>query len=173
MTETTNTRRPLDASAWRDMGTSVHVRAAFTLRAVLDFRPLAISLVSAMIGHLAAADTAFRHEMVTAFGEAFNNIVIHGYKGRSDGVLEVVADFGTNEMTLTLIDTGNAVDFGSLTPPDLDSLPEGGMGVFMIHALVDEVVYADGSPNVLSLMKRTSSASPKEAESRDELRPHG
>lgn len=130
----------------------------FRLKASLEVRPLAIDLVSTLIGHVAFADTMFRHEMITAFGEAFNNIVIHGYRDRTDGILEVEADLGADQMTLRLIDTGNVVDFGGLSPPDLESMPERGMGVFMIHALVDEVVYRGGVPNVLSLTKRTSSA---------------
>jgi len=44
--------------------------------------------------------------------------------------------------------------------PDLDAVPEGGLGIFMINALVDEVVYESGTPNVLSLTKRTTAAEP-------------
>jgi len=147
-------------------------RMTFRLRASLDQRPLAIDLVSTLVGHVPSADRTFRHEIVTAFGEAFNNIVIHGYRDRTDGVLEVEAELRDDGMTLRLLDTGRAVDFGGLKPPDLDSMPENGMGVFMIHALVDEVVYRGGVPNVLSLTKRTS-ASTHESQARDELHPHG
>jgi serine/threonine-protein kinase RsbW len=149
-------------------------RVAFKFRASLDHRPLAIDLVSTLIDHLAGADRSFRHEMVTAFGEAFNNIVIHAYRDQDGGMLEVEVELGPDKMTLTLIDTGIAVDFGGLTPPDLDAMPERGMGVFMIHALVDEVVYRGGVPNVLSLTKRTpTSTSRQEGDGRDELHPHG
>jgi anti-sigma regulatory factor (Ser/Thr protein kinase) len=147
-------------------------RMMFRLKASLDQRPLAIDLVSTLVGHVRSADRAFRHEMVTAFGEAFNNIVIHGYRDRSDGTLEVEAELRADAMTLRLFDTGNAVDFAGVQPPDLESMPEGGMGVFMIHALVDEVVYRGGDPNVLSLTKRTSGTS-QENQARDELHPHG
>lgn len=145
----------------------------FRLRASLDHRPLAIDLVSTLVGHVCTADRMFRHEMITAFGEAFNNIVIHGYRDQVDGTLEVEAELKPDEMTLRLIDTGHACDFGGLHPPDLDSMPERGMGVFMIHALVDEVVYRGGAPNVLSLTKRTASAATNEGQTRDELHPHG
>ena len=94
--------------------------------------------------------------MITAFGEAFNNIVAHGYRDRSDGMLDVEADLGPDEITLNLIDNGVEVDFARVNPPDLDSMPEGGMGIFMIYALVDEVTYRGGKVNVLSLTKRTS-----------------
>lgn len=144
----------------------------FRLPASLQNRPLAIDLVSTLIRHVVAADRVFHHEMITAFGEAFNNIVIHGYKDRSDGVLEVEAELEAEEMVLRLSDTGHAFDFEALDPPDLTSMPEGGMGVFMIHALMDEVVYRRGSPNVLSLRKRTTRVTTNEAETRDELHPH-
>lgn len=134
-------------------------RMAFRLRASLEQRHLAIDLVSTIVGHVAEADRSFRHELITAFGEAFNNIVIHGYRDRSDGMLDVEAELSPEQITLRLIDTGHEVDFAGLRPPDLESLPEGGMGVFMIHALVDEVVYHGGTPNVLSLTKRTAVAS--------------
>lgn len=148
-------------------------RMSFQLRATLDHRLLAIDLVSTLVAHVRRADRTFRHEMITAFGEAFNNIVIHGYRDRSDGILEVEAELTPDQMTLRLKDSGHAVDFGGLRPPDLDSMPERGMGVFMIHALVDEVVYEGGVPNVLSLTKRTNGAAAKEGETRDELHPHG
>lgn len=147
-------------------------RVSLRLEASLEQRPLAIDLVSTLSSHVRTADRNFRHEMVTAFGEAFNNIVIHGYRDRSDGVLDIEAELSEEHMTLRLMDTGHAVDFGGLRPPDLDSMPERGMGVFMIHALVDEVLYRGGAPNVLSLTKRTSSTI-NEGETRDELRPHG
>ncbi len=153
--------------------TECYTRMTFRLRAALDQRPLAIDLVSAFASHVDSTDRMFRHEIVTAFGEAFNNIVIHGYRDRPDGVLDVEAELTPTEMTLRLIDTGHAVDFGGVIPPDLDSMPERGMGVYMIHALVDEVAYQGGDPNVLSLTKRTSSATTINQTSQDELRPHG
>lgn len=129
---------------------------ALRFPAALDYRPVAIALVSALVQQVERADRDFRNEMVTAFGEAFNNIVIHGYRGRADGTLEVEAEMTADRMVLRLIDTGHHVDFDDVEPPDLDSMPESGMGVFMIHALVDDVQYRGGPPNVLTLTKRTS-----------------
>jgi serine/threonine-protein kinase RsbW len=137
-------------------------RVALRFPAMLDYRPVAIALVSALIEQVERANQDFRNEMVTAFGEAFNNIVIHGYRDRPDGMLDIEAEMTDDGMTLRLIDTGKAVDFNGVKPPDLDSMPESGMGVFMIYALVDDVQYRGGSPNVLSLIKRT--ASDKEAQ---------
>ncbi len=129
--------------------------------ASLEYRVIAIELLSTLIGHVEGASREFRNEMVTAFGEAFNNIVIHGYRGRSDGMLDVEAEMHPDAFTVRLIDDGRQVDFGNVEPPDLTTMPESGMGVFMIYALVDEVVYRGGAPNVLSLMKRTCPGIPR------------
>lgn len=127
----------------------------FRVAARLENRLLAIDLVSTLVKHVETADDDFRDAITTAFGEAFNNVVLHGYEDRTDGVLDVEADLGASEMTLRLLDTGRSADLGSAPKLDLDELVEGGMGVFMIHQLMDEVRYSPGSPNVLSLTKRT------------------
>lgn len=139
---------------------NVVLRVTFRLQATLAHRSLAIDLVSTLVEHVTNADRAFRNAITTAFGEAFNNIVIHAYKGRSDGLLDVEAELGRDHMTLKLSDDGFHADLASVEAPDLDALPEGGLGIFMINALVDEVVYASGTPNVLSLTKRTTAAEP-------------
>lgn len=138
-------------------GAAHATRVVLRFPAVLGYRPVAIALVSALIQQVERADRDFLNEMVTAFGEAFNNIVIHGYRGRPDGMLEVEAEMTADRITLRLIDTGQGVDFDQVQPPDLDAMPESGMGVFMIHALVDDVQYRRGSPNLLTLVKTTHS----------------
>lgn len=129
---------------------------SFRLAASLTNRPLAIDLVTTLVKHVTTADQEFRDAVTTAFGEAFNNVVIHGYKGRTDGVLDVRAEVGAAHMKLELLDTGTSADFSPTAPElDFEALEESGRGMFMIHSLVDEVAYLPGSPNVLSLTKRT------------------
>jgi len=128
---------------------------SFRLPVRLSHRSLAIDLVSTLIDHLKSADRAFRNAMTTAFGEAFNNVVLHSYRGRSDGMLDVEAEVGAGHITLRLIDNGLQADLSDVPVPQLENLPEGGLGIFMIHSLVDEVDYRSGSPNVLTLTKRT------------------
>ena len=131
-------------------------RVTFRVRAALAHRSLAIDLVSTLVEHVTTADRSFRNAITTAFGEAFNNIAIHSYKNRTDGMLDVEAELGSDYMTLKLMDEGVTVNLSNVSTPDLDALPEGGLGIFMMRALVDEVVYKSGPPNVLSLTKRTT-----------------
>jgi serine/threonine-protein kinase RsbW len=37
--------------------------------------------------------------------------------------------------------------------PDLDSLPESGLGIFIMRSCMDDVTYVSGAPNVLSMTK--------------------
>ena len=131
-------------------------RISLRFSATLEHRVMAIDVISALVGQIEGATRDFRNELVTAFGEAFNNIVIHGYRDRSDGMLDVEAEMNSKGMCVRLIDTGNQVNFSQCEPPDLTAMPESGMGVFLIHAFVDEVNYRGGSPNVLSLTKYTA-----------------
>ena len=140
------------------VGSADEMRVTLRFPAALTYRPVAVALVSVLIQQVKQADGEFRNGMVTAFGEAFNNIVIHAYRGRHDGMIEIEAEMTADRMTLRLIDTGQPNAVSGVRPPDLEALPESGMGVFMIQSLVDDVNYKCGPPNVLSLIKRTTSA---------------
>jgi serine/threonine-protein kinase RsbW len=138
-------------------------RVTFRLAACLAHRSLAIDLVSTLVEHVSTADRGFRNAITTAFGEAFNNVVIHSYRNRTDGMLDVEAELSSDHMTLKLMDDGLQADLTKVSPPNLDTLPEGGLGIFMMQALVDEVVYNSGTPNVLSLTKRPTTPASADA----------
>ncbi len=98
----------------------------------------------------------FEHHVVSAFGEAFNNVVLHGYAQR-EGDLEVQLEPRHDGITMRLYDHGAGFDLGGVAEPDLDALPTSGMGLFIIRSCMDDVEYlsgAAGAPNVLTLGKR-------------------
>lgn len=101
----------------------------------------------------AAEELEFSHEMVSAVGEAFNNIVIHGYEGTLDSAVTVVMRTHDDCVEVELRDDGQSFDPDSVEEPDLAGLPEGGMGLYIIRSFVDEIRYAAGRPNVLLLRK--------------------
>jgi serine/threonine-protein kinase RsbW len=57
-------------------------------------------------------------------------------------------------MRVMIKDTGVSYDPCQAIPPDLESLPESGMGIFIMRSFVDEITYVAGSPNILTLFKR-------------------
>ena len=97
----------------------------------------------------------FTAHLVSAVGEAYNNIVLHGYAGREEpGSIQIRIENRPESVQIMMKDTGMSYDPAQAPPPDLDSLPESGLGVFIMRSFVDEVHYVPGSPNVLTLIKR-------------------
>lgn len=97
-------------------------------------------------------DTAF----VSAFMEIYNNIAVHAC-GRSDDCnIELLATIEPDVLTVELRDTGTAFDFAAIPTPQLDDLPEGGMGIHIARTMLDEMSYEPGPPNVWRLIKRLS-----------------
>jgi serine/threonine-protein kinase RsbW len=101
----------------------------------------------------------FRMHVVSAVGEAFNNIVLHGYAGRDDGVIEIDIRTHPDEITVELRDYGESFDLDAVATPDLDLLPESGLGIFIIKAFMS-IRYHPGRPNVLTLSKSLTPQSP-------------
>jgi serine/threonine-protein kinase RsbW len=95
----------------------------------------------------------FDEEVVSAFGEAFNNIAIHGYRSRPAGDVEIEMQLTLDRLTVRLIDYGSSFDIQQVPQPDLDALPESGLGIFIIRSFMDAVAYTPGQPNVLSMTK--------------------
>ncbi len=94
----------------------------------------------------------FRMQVVSAVGEAFNNIVLHGYEGRGDGVIEMEIRTRPERISIEMRDYGSSFDPTTVPEPDFDSLPESGWGLFIIKAYMT-ISYTPGRPNVLTLSK--------------------
>lgn len=90
---------------------------------------------------------------VSAVGEAFNNVAIHGYDGLDAGYIETAIDWTPEELVIQITDTGHSFDPHAVAPPDLDDLPECGMGLFIMKSFMDRVDYEPGPPNVLRMVK--------------------
>ena len=88
---------------------------------------------------------------LSAVGEAFNNIVLHGYRDRPPGRVLVEITVGSAELTVRLRDDGISFDPRQTPAPDLGAMPENGMGVFIMRSFADRLDYAPGTSNVLTL----------------------
>jgi serine/threonine-protein kinase RsbW len=93
------------------------------------------------------------NQVVSAFNEAFNNAVLHAYEGADDGTLEISLDHESGCLVLQVADHGRSFDPQRVAAPDLESLPEGGLGLYIMRSLMNEVHYQPGDPNVLRLVK--------------------
>lgn len=78
-----------------------------------------------------------------AVHEACTNIVRHAYENKGEGriLITLTLSFDPPQLTIELQDTGKPFDAESYAPPDLDDVPIGGMGIFLIRNLMDDVTY--------------------------------
>jgi serine/threonine-protein kinase RsbW len=118
----------------------------------LTYRDLAIRLVASACKLVPGGGDRFSNEVVSAFSEALNNVVIHGGVSPADEI-EIEIDLADDRLTLRLKDYGMPFDPRAVPAPDLDALPESGMGAFIIMSFMDHVAYVAGSPNTLSMTK--------------------
>jgi serine/threonine-protein kinase RsbW len=128
------------------------------VQGILEHRDVALRTVSAACrlpfrGAREDRFQEFRSHVVSAVGEAFNNIAIHGYKGRTPGVVEIQVAATPDQLQIELRDYGTSYDPEAAPTPNLESLPESGLGVFIMKSFMDRVEYTPGAPNVLKLTK--------------------
>ncbi len=141
---------------WYSLGGQHIIR--LEVQGILDHRDVALRTVSAACrlpfrGSRGDRFQEFRSHVVSAVGEAFNNIAIHGYRGRSPGVVEIEVAASQDELSVELRDYGESYDPNVAPTPDLNTLPESGLGVFIMKSFMDRVEYTPGAPNVLRLTK--------------------
>ena len=94
--------------------------------------------------------------MVMAINEACMNVIQHAYHGADDG--EIVIEFWQQgeELLIRIIDYAEAVELSSIKSRELEDVRPGGLGVHLIHKVMDSVEYAHNegeSGNVLEMRK--------------------
>ena len=100
------------------------------------------------------------YNIMLATDEAASNIIEHAYEGVGDGILELSCGVRDDAMTIVLIDHGAPFDPSDVPMPDLNAdLTErriGGLGIFLMRKLMDEVHYESktNKSNVLTMIKR-------------------
>jgi len=93
--------------------------------------------------------------------EALVNIFTYAYPEQGTGEVEIDCSMGERfELIIQLTDTGIPFDIDTLSDPDdldagLSERKIGGLGVFLIRKMVDEVKYRrEGDKNILTLTFR-------------------
>jgi len=95
-----------------------------------------------------------------ATDEAASNIIEHAYKNDPSGILKLSGEMQGDAITITLTDYGESFDPSVVPMPDLkadlSSRKIGGLGIFLMRKLMDEVHYESkpDKSNVLTMVKR-------------------
>lgn len=103
----------------------------------------------------AAMDMETRVKIVLALQELMVNIVKHAYAG-TEGKIDLLIHWEGETLKLQTIDQAPTefVPPQEITAPDPFSLPEGGMGLFILHQSFDDVQYTrQNHENIWHLQK--------------------
>jgi anti-sigma regulatory factor (Ser/Thr protein kinase) len=91
------------------------------------------------------ADPEIISSVQLAVDEASTNIIKYAYREK-EGLLKIIIELNDNELIITLINWGKPFDPASVPPPDLNATLEdrkiGGLGMYFIRKLMDEVTYS-------------------------------
>lgn len=147
-------------------------RLVITLPCDLRYRNAVGALIQQICQGLerdgAAAGLGF--QVVSAFNEAFNNLVQYANEDERAPV-EVVVEVGGDNLVIELTDRGKSYAFDTVETPDLGDLPESGLGIFIIRSFMTEVSYKPGDagqPNILRMVRQlrtpTGSGAPEPPE---------
>lgn len=137
------------------------------VRLVIDSRLDEVRTVRKAISAM-AAEVPFSAEewqqVKTCVGEAVNNAIIHAYDKKAGHEVEVEIRLKPGRVVCTVADRGRSVPeevWGKkpqldVSSEDVENLPEGGMGLYIMHQIMDRIEYeSKGGRNVLTLTKFT------------------
>jgi anti-sigma regulatory factor (Ser/Thr protein kinase) len=89
--------------------------------------------------------------IVLAVNEACMNIIQHGYNNNPDNEFSILVSLSeTNkkkELVIKLVDHAKKIDPSKIKSRALDDVKPGGIGVHIIHKLMDSAMYLDDEHN--------------------------
>ena len=137
--------------------------SAEMLNSIFDANFQSLDEIREFVGE-AASQVGFSEKEIysiqLAADEASTNIIEHAYVGREGGQIEVDCYVLEDELRIILRDRRRSFDPSSVPVPnvkaDLSERKIGGLGMYLMHKLMDEVYY-ETSPetdNALTMVKR-------------------
>jgi serine/threonine-protein kinase RsbW len=99
------------------------------------------------------------YSLQLAADEAASNIIEHAYEGISDADFDVTCDMYGETLIITMRDTGRPFNPSNVRQPnlkaDLSERKIGGLGVYLMRKLMDEVHYISNprTGNLLTMIK--------------------
>src|SRR5687768_14544008 len=99
------------------------------------------------------------YSLQLAADEAASNIIEHAYEGVADASLDISCEMQGDTLTIVMHDQGKTFDSSKVKQPnlkaDLSERQIGGLGVYLMRKLMDEVRYeSSGKINTLTMIKR-------------------
>ncbi|RYL98463.1 anti-sigma B factor RsbW [Sporolactobacillus sp. THM7-7] len=100
-------------------------------------------------------------DIKVAISEACTNVVSHAYKNHNMGKINIKIECTDCSLIITVIDHGDSFDIEDavkkMKPLDpsksLNQVGEGGLGLFLIDSLMDEVTICNDSGGIVKMIK--------------------
>jgi serine/threonine-protein kinase RsbW len=94
-----------------------------------------------------------------AVDEAFTNIIKHAYKNNAANTVQISLYNRDDTFWISLVDTGRSFSLDEYEKPDIrrriKQKKRGGVGVYLIQKLMDEVTYQhNGKVNKICMLKK-------------------
>jgi len=112
------------------------------------------------ICELQIKDSTITENIILAVNEACMNIIQHGYNNDPNKEFSVLVALSTTEnkkeIVIQIFDTAKKIDPAAIKSRDLDDIKPGGIGVHIIHQLMDSANYIENGNligNILELRK--------------------
>ena len=112
------------------------------------------------VADLAHLDVGLTMSLNLALEEAVSNVIMYAYPKGSDGLVELEAIIRKGSMEFILSDNGTPFDPTAAPEADItldvEDRPIGGLGIFLVRNIMDEVKYnrSDDGKNILSMTKK-------------------
>ena len=97
--------------------------------------------------------------IILAIDEACSNIIKHGYKNDYNQKIDLTITLETNLLTISIIDNGIGFDKTPIKTRDIDEIKPGGLGIYIINQVMDQVEYTRTSEgfNKIKMVKKLNS----------------
>lgn len=138
------------------------MKAAGMIRLIIDSRLENVSLVGGAVRGIAntlSMDSTTSYQLELCVVEAVNNDIKHAYHCQAGHLVEVDILLYPDRLVFKIHDCGESMNPAkvapfSFDPAKIETLPERGMGIYILNSLMDEVHYETISgQNILTLIK--------------------
>ena len=132
------------------------------IKLIIDSDLANVSLIGMAVNKICTQiplDKIEAYQIESCIVEAVTNVIKHAYRNETGHDATVFIKLYLDRITFLVCDTGKAMDPEQpadleFDPDDLENLPEGGMGLFIIHKIMNEVSYKTiENRNVLTMTK--------------------
>lgn len=136
--------------------------SAKTINFLIDSKFKNISVASAAIRAVSkelALSEIDAYYLELCVMEAINNAIQHAYASEEGHIVGLSVSYTPSEIVVKISDSGRRMTLYVPDPPDfvpenISSVPDHGLGLYIIHSVMDQITYeTSGNVNTLTMQK--------------------